>query len=76
MCSASIIATLSKFLNILQGEGSANVRHLCQILKMEEDSTLGRQGKNKNFGFLKIHLPLQTEEVLVLPALQRDPLLA
>lgn len=43
---------------------------------MEEGSTLGRQGKNKNFGFLKIHLPLQTEEVFVLSALQRDPLLA
>ena len=41
MCSASIIATLSKFLNILQGEGSANVRHLCQILKMEEEIISG-----------------------------------
>lgn len=43
---------------------------------MEEGSTLGRQGKNKNFGFLKIHLSLQTEQVLILSALQRDTLLA
>lgn len=43
---------------------------------MEEGSSLGRQGKNKNFGFLKIHLPLPTDEVLVLSALQRDLVLA
>lgn len=46
-----------------------------EILKMEEGSSLGRQGKNKNFGFLKIHLPLPTD-VLVLSALQRDLVLA
>lgn len=44
--------------------------------KMEEGSSLGRQGKNKNFGFLKIHLPLPTDEVLVLSTLQRDLVLA